>query len=356
MKKLTDFRVCLTAFLLFVCLVSCGTANESQTADNNARPDSVSTTVQKSSEGDDALPEKTPNTDISEVADDTAPETVTTIDEKQIDEWVSTNDMLSTAFVVVNNNEPWFTEEDKQSTESYEFYGDLDSLGRCTACWANVGKDLMPLEERGEIGNVKPTGWHTVKYDIVSGKYLYNRCHLIGYQLTAENANEKNLITGTRWLNIEGMLPFEDMVADYVKETDNHVLYRVTPIFSGDDLVARGVEMEGWSVEDNGEGICFNVFCFNTQPHIGIDYATGDSWLVTDSNENETESTAESTTEKPANYESQTWVVNTNTMKYHYADCRYAKSMSEKNKDVLIGEREWLEEQGYSPCSYCVGD
>lgn len=183
------------------------------------------------------------------------------------------------AYVVLNGNVPFFTEEE-YTTESYEYYSDMDDLGRCGVTEACIGVDLMPTEERGDIGSVKPTGWHSVKYDIVDGKYLYNRCHLIGFQLAGENANKKNLITGTRYLNIEGMLPFENMVADYVKETENHVLYRVTPIFEDDDLVAQGVVMEGWSVEDEGDGICFCIFAYNAQPGITIDYATGDSWLT----------------------------------------------------------------------------
>ena len=181
-------------------------------------------------------------------------------------------------YVIVNNNEPFFTEND-MTADSFEYYGELDELGRCTVAYASIGKDLMPTEKRGSIGSVKPTGWHTVKYDIVDGKYLYNRCHLIGYQLTAENANKNNLITGTRYLNVDGMLLFENMVADYIKETNNHVLYRVTPIFTGDNLLADGVLMEAESVEDNGEGISYNVFCYNVQPGVKIDYATGDSSL-----------------------------------------------------------------------------
>lgn len=181
-------------------------------------------------------------------------------------------------YVIVNNNEPFFTEND-MTADSFEYYGELDELGRCTVAYASVGKDLMPTEKRGSIGSVKPTGWHTVKYDIVDGKYLYNRCHLIGYQLTAENANKNNLITGTRYLNVDGMLLFENMVADYIKETNNHVLYRVTPIFTGDNLLADGVLMEAESVEDNGEGISYNVFCYNVQPGVKIDYVTGDSSL-----------------------------------------------------------------------------
>lgn len=182
-------------------------------------------------------------------------------------------------YIVLNNNIPYFTEEDI-TTASFEQYGDLDELGRCTAAYANVGTDLMPTEKRGNISSIKPSGWHSVQYEHVDGKSLYNRCHLIGFQLTGENANKKNLITGTRYLNVEGMLPFENMIADYVKETNNHVLYRVTPIFRNDDLVADGVQMEAWSVEDKGEGICFHVFAYNVQPGVEIDYATGDSWLA----------------------------------------------------------------------------
>ena len=179
-------------------------------------------------------------------------------------------------YIELNNNKPTFTKSDLTTT-SFETYSDLDSLGRCQVAFANIGQDLMPTKKRGAIGQVKPSGWHTIKYDNVDGKYLYNRCHLIGYQLTAENANKKNLITGTRYLNVKGMLPFENMVADYVKETNNHVLYRVTPIFEGDNLLAKGVQIEAMSVEDNGEGISFNVFVYNIQPGISIDYANGDS-------------------------------------------------------------------------------
>lgn len=181
-------------------------------------------------------------------------------------------------YVAVNDNKPFF--DDKLLTKnSFEYYSPLDSKGRCGFAVASIGQDLMPTEKRGPIGSVKPSGWHTVKYNHVDGKYLYNRCHLIGYQLTAENANKQNLITGTRYLNVDGMLPFENMVADYVKETNNHILYRVTPIFNGDDLVAQGVLIEAKSVEDNGKGIMFNVFCYNVQPNVIIDYKTGDSHL-----------------------------------------------------------------------------
>ena len=188
-------------------------------------------------------------------------------------------------YAVINGNVPYFEDEDFTET-AFEEYSELDSLGRCGTAFANVGRELMPTEERGSIGQVKPSGWQTVKYDIVDGKYLYNRCHLIGYQLTAENANERNLITGTRYMNVEGMLPFENMVADYIKETGNHVLYRVTPEFSGENLVADGVLMEAESVEDGGEGIQFCVFVYNVQPGIEIDYETGESRLAESAGQN----------------------------------------------------------------------
>ena len=179
-------------------------------------------------------------------------------------------------YVIINDNEPNFTDEEKTTT-SFEQYSNLDSLGRCGVAYANISIDLMPTEKRGSIGMIKPSGWHTVKYDNIDGKYLYNRCHLIGYQLTGENANEKNLITCTRYMNTVGMLEFENKVASYIKETNNHVLYRVTPIFNEEDLLAKGVQMEALSVEDNGKGIKFNVFVYNVQDGININYSNGNS-------------------------------------------------------------------------------
>lgn len=239
-------------------------------------------------------------------------------------------------YAVVNNNQPEFAETDLTET-AYEYYSQLDSLGRCGYAMACIGQELMPTEERGSIGQVKPSGWQTVKYDFVDGKYLYNRCHLIGYQLTAENANERNLITGTRYMNVQGMLPFENMVADYIKETGNHVLYRVTPVFEGDELVARGVQLEGYSVEDRGEGICFNVYVYNNQPGVVIDYATGKSSAA---QENTSSGTAE-------------YVCNTNSKKFHLPNCQSVQDMSEKNRQAYTGEREDLIEQGYTPCGSC---
>lgn len=183
------------------------------------------------------------------------------------------------AYVEVNGNVPFFTEEE-QTTDAFETYSELDAYGRCGVAYANVCREIMPTEPRGSIGSVKPTGWHTVRYNgVVEGNYLYNRCHLIGYQLAGENANPQNLITGTRYLNTEGMLPFENAVNDYVDETGGHVLYRVTPVFEGDDLVASGVLMEAYSVEDGGAGLSFCVYCYNVQPGVEIDYDTGESRL-----------------------------------------------------------------------------
>ena len=184
------------------------------------------------------------------------------------------------AYVEVNGNIPTFTDREKEKVTAFESYSKLDSLGRCGVAYANVCQEIMPTEKRGAIGSVKPSGWHTVKYnDLIDGNYLYNRCHLIGYQLAGENANKKNLITGTRYLNVDGMLPFENQIDDYVEATNNHVLYRVTPVFDGENLVASGVQMEAWSVEDSGKGVCFNVYCYNVQPGITINYATGDSGI-----------------------------------------------------------------------------
>lgn len=241
-------------------------------------------------------------------------------------------------YVVINDNEPYF-EEEELTTESYEEYEQLDELGRCGTAKACIGRDIMPTEERGSIGMIKPSGWQTVRYDNVEGKYLYNRCHLIGYQLSGENANEENLITGTRYMNVQGMLPFEDMVAEYVETTGNHVLYRVIPIFEGDNLVASGVEMEALSVEDKGAGVKFNIYAYDEQPGIIIDHKTGDSRQA------EISSTQ-------GNQE-QTYILNTSSGKFHYPSCSGVKSMSEKNRLELKETREGMISHGYSPCGMC---
>ena len=290
------------------------------------------------------------------------------------------------AYVAVNNNEPFFTDSD-MTTTAFENYSDLDSLGRCGVAYANICKEIMPTEKRGKIGMIKPSGWHTVKYDVIKDRYLYNRCHLIGYQLAGENANPKNLITGTRYLNVEGMLPFENLVADYVNNTGNHVLYRVTPMFSGSNLVANGVLIEAKSVEDNGGGILFNVYCYNVQPGIGINYENGDSWLdgttpqeqsgQTDTPQNEgsqssdgsmagalagesgssgsttgsassgsDSSVAENSAADSSNSETMVHITATGK-KYHRAGCR---TLKKSDTEVTLDEAKSM---GLSPCGIC---
>lgn len=249
-------------------------------------------------------------------------------------------------YVEINNNVPELGEKEKTSTASFEEYGKLDSLNRCTYAVSCIGKDLMPTKERGSIGSVKPTGWHISKYDFVDGKYLYNRCHLIGYQLTGEGANVNNLITGTRYLNVEGMLPFENDVADYIELTGNHVYYKVEPIFDGDNLVASGVHMQAYSVEDNGNGISFNVYCYNVQPGVTIDYATGDN--IAD-NSNSSDITSTSTDDSQVKI----YIVNIKSKKFHNPDCAGVSKISEDNKKQYKGTRKSLISNGYSPCQKC---
>ena len=276
-------------------------------------------------------------------------------------------------YAEINNNVPFFTDH---PDSSFAIYSPLDNLGRCGVTYANISKDLMPTEKRGEIGSIRPSGWHTVKYnDLIKDLYLYNRCHLIGYQLTGENANERNLITGTRYMNTEGMEPFESRVANYISSRNAHVLYRVTPIFDGNDLLARGVLMEAYSTEDDGTGICFCVFCYNVQPGIGINYADGDSWVieetvteaVTTEPEPVTEPEAEPEIiklepveqqepierEMPSEEKSQTYILNTNTKKFHYPSCSSVNSMKDKNKQEYTGSRDDIIAMGYDPCKKC---
>lgn len=244
-------------------------------------------------------------------------------------------------YVEINGNVPIFTDEDK-ARSTFEEYSPLDYLGRCGVAFMLASEETMPDEERGDIGDVKPSGWHTVRYNgVVEGNYLYNRCHLLGFQLSGENANEQNLITGTRYMNTEGMLPFENHIADYIDATGNHVLYRVTPIYTGENLVADGVQMEAYSIEDKGNGINFNVFCYNVQPGVVIDYATGESALEETPEEESTTSTE------------QHYILNTNSKKFHYPDCSSVDDMSAKNKQDYTGTREDLINQGYDPCGRC---
>ncbi len=259
-------------------------------------------------------------------------------------------------YEMINGNAPYFTETEL-TDRSFESYSDLDSMGRCGTAQACVGTDLMPVEERGNIGQIKPSGWHIVKYDNIDGRYLYNRCHLIGYQLTGENDNEKNLITGTRYLNTEGMLPFENMVADYVKETGNHVLYRVTPVFEGENLVASGVLMEGRSVEDGGEGILFCVYVYNVQPGISIRYEDGSSAPAEEAEAQtraETQSVRETSQDvQPHEIRTADYILNKNTKKFHYPTCPSVGDMKESNKIYFTGNRDEAVRLGYTPCKRC---
>ncbi len=245
-------RKSLLALLLGLSLTACGTSR-----------DKINTEFTKVTEAESQVSQS-----VSET-----PSGTTSFDYSMVPKYTGS------ASVAINNNVPFFNADEKAAgTSSFEAYSELDDLRRCGTAYACIGKDIMPTEERGQIGMVKPTGWHTVKYDCVDGKYLYNRCHLIAYCLAGENANEKNLITGTRYLNIEGMLPYETLTAKYMDNNpDNHVLYRVTPVFIGSELVARGVLMEGYSIEDNGAGVNFCVFCYNVQPDVEINYADGES-------------------------------------------------------------------------------
>ena len=245
------------------------------------------------------------------------------------------------AWVVLDNNVPSFTEEE-MTVDAFEQYAPLDSLGRCGTAYACVARELMPTEPRESISSVKPSGWINKPYDFVDGGYLYNRCHLIGFQLTGENANERNLITGTRYLNVEGMLPFENMIADHVKEESHHVLYRVTPIYRDSDLVCSGVQMEGWCVECGDsryeeDRFQFHVYCYNVQPGVIIDYATGDNVL----------------SEIGLGSEEMDWVLNTSSRKFHTPDCPNAKSISDKNRQEITCTREELIYKGYDPCGSC---
>lgn len=262
------------------------------------------------------------------------------------------------AYVEINGNVPFFTEQD-WTTDAFETYSELDALGRCGVAYANVCAQIMPTEPRGQIGSIRPSGWHTIRYNgLIEGNYLYNRCHLIGYQLAGENANPKNLITGTRYLNTTGMLPFENEVDDYVDETGNHVLYRVTPIFEGDDLVASGVLMEAYSVEDQG-ALSFCVYCYNVQPGVEIDYATGDSWLSGEQpaavssgeaaadDEALPEEEPEASGAETANDETDTVCITASGTKYHRPDCRYAKDGAQTLS------RAEAETRGYKPCGAC---
>ena len=331
-------------FVAFSCMVATGCGNTEALSQEQEKE--IVTTVTESETAVTTVSESETSDTESEATNEPAAQSVHTQPSTEVT--ISVADIPAYAgdpYVTINDNVPQFLETDL-ATSSYEYYSDLDDLDRCGVVYACIGTDLMPTEERGNIGSVKPSGWHTVKYDIVDGKYLYNRCHLIGYQLTAENANVKNLITGTRYLNVQGMLPFENLTADYVKETGNHVMYRVTPVFEGSNLVASGVLMEAYSVEDQGKGICFCTYCYNVQPGVAIDYATGDSHLNGKNNQNSHNSSAKE-------HASAVYILNTNTKKFHKPNCYSVKQMSSKNRKKYKGLRKKLIKDGYSPCKNC---
>ena len=314
-------QIKLIAILLVVVILSaCGGAHETETTVSIESTQNITTTEVTT------LPITTEETEIV-VSDSSIP------------------DYSGSPYIVLNNNKPEFTENEITS-KAFERYSNLDYLGRCGVAFACLGIETMPTAERGEIGMVKPTGWQLKKYDCVDGKYLYNRCHLIGFQLSGENANDRNLITGTRYLNVDGMLPFENQVADYIDETSNHVMYRVTPIFEGENLLCKGVKMEAYSVEDSGKGVSFNVFCYNVQPSIKIDYKTGDSYLIV------VPTTSPETT-KTENTIETTYVLNTNSKKFHYPSCSSVNKMAEKNRQEYSGNRNDLIAQGYEACGIC---
>lgn len=379
-NKLSYF---LTLLLCLYMLVGCGSGAATQVmlkAEDSETESYVETVQTESAEndpGDETEIQTAAETEIqaaAQVQSDDSKQKVVHTDTASAFNAADVPAYSGEPYTAVNNNEPYFT-SDNLTTEAFENYSELDALGRCGVAYANVCLDTMPTEKRGSISEVKPTGWHSVKYDNVDGKSLYNRCHLIGYQLTAENANQQNLITGTRYLNVDGMLPFENMVADYVKETDNHVLYRVTPIFTGDNLVADGVLMEGYSVEDEGDGICFCVYAYNVQPGITIDYATGDSWLSSEKGNSDSSSDGNSAVSQSAADKSGTqqaavqtesvketsapvstgteYILNTNTKKFHYPSCSSVKQMKASNKKEYTGSRDDLIAQGYDPCKKC---
>lgn len=319
----------LTGFLLIlsVCLTSCG--NQGQT---DSGKDSNTQSGTKVAAEDHSAEEKGLDSESYVTVDDVPA-------------------YSGEPYVEVNDNQPEFTEEEL-TTVSYEDYSELDELGRCQTAEACIGQDLMPTEARESISNVKPTGWKNKSYDTVDGGYVYNRCHLIGYQLTGENANEENLITGTRYMNVEGMLPFEDEVAAYIKETDNHVMYRVTPVFERDDLIASGVQMQAESVEDDGAGISFNVYVYNVQPYVVIDYKTGENWEGDEIAEPEGK-WADGTEAEPSDTKEQMYILNKNTKKFHKPECSGAKKIKAKNKGEYTGSRQTLIDEGYEPCGNC---
>lgn len=387
MDKIFNFNKVNKYLQIFMCAVlllivsGCTSFSDTSRQVSESNDTQAETTEELTSESD-KTEEKTSEENATEESSEETTENVNTNEYKEAnsddkseadsaDNSVCYPEYIGDAYVELNDNNPLFTDEEKKSTTAFEEYSDLDKLGRCGVAFANICPELMPTEERGEIGNVKPSGWHTVKYpEIIEDNYLFNRSHLIAYSLAGENANEKNLITGTRYLNQETMQIFELRVLDYVRDSGNHVLYRVTPVFEADNLLASGVQMEAWSVEDSGKGICFNVYCYNVQPGIDIDYATGESKVAEEASSESkvaedtnvqaaTESTTETSVESSsssfdfANQE-RTYILNTNTKKVHLPDCRSVKDMADHNKEERVGTLNDIKNKGYTPCKRCL--
>ena len=391
MKRCLNIFLCILCCIIFLSGCSLGRSQQ-ENIQNKVEVTSNNSNDNNSNENNE---NEHTNTDEDIQEDDTAPK-INSTNQKEQDKTAdeSGNEESSvfllsdipqysnSPYVEINNDIPFFTDDEKANTKAFEKYSDLDELGRCGLAYANLCKELMPTEDRGDIGDIRPTGWHTVKYpEVIEDNYLYNRSHLIAYSLAGENANEKNLITGTRYLNQETMQIFELQVLDYLRSCDNHVLYRVTPVFEGDNLLASGVQMEAWSVEDNGKGICFNVYCYNVQPGIEIDYATGDSSIATETNLEEVQSGTVSnpnsdnensalvtgsvsddnkqnaSTEDKSNKsipDDYDYVVNTSSKKIHKPKCSSVSDMAEHNKWYYSGTIEELKEKGYEPCKRCL--
>ena len=343
--------LCLIA-VLFSAVTLTGCDSESTYEDTTKVVATTEENQTQANETEEAI------TDNSETEKVNKPESVGDDNSKAVSSEIP--DYSGRPYVVINDNVPSFNKYEL-TVKGYETYASLDSFGRCGGAVASCGREIMPKpdEERGSISSVKPSGWVQAQYDCVSGKYLYNRCHLLGWQLSAENANKRNLITGTRYMNTEGMLPFENMVADYIRETGNHVAYRVTPIYDRTDLVASGVQMEAYSVEDDGEGICFNVYCYNVQPGVEIDYSTGRSWASESSEETTKKPVVVVTTKeevettKQQNVITGQYVLNTNTKKIHKTSCHHINRMNESNKKSYSGSLGSLYSQGYTTCGTC---
>ena len=366
--------LCLIAVLLAFCLAFAGcdmlSGNDNSDLDSETKQtqkqtnkktekitaEDVESDEESGSDGDKVTEdsEETEKESTKETAKESADESTQSSEgvgeQRNAEKELGVPEFSGSPYAELNGNVPEFTQAEKNTTESYEFYSALDSLGRCGYTMACVGKDIMPTEDRESISSVKPSGWINKKYDteLVDGGYIYNRCHLIGFQLTGENANKQNLITGTRYMNVDGMLPFENMIADYVKETGNHVMYRVTPIYDGNDIVACGVKLEAYSVEDEGEEISFNVYVYNVQPGIVIDYATGNSWLSGESIE-----TTKPTDSEDENGEERSFVLNTSSKKIHLPTCSGVESMNEANKQEVEGHLEDYLNDGYVACGIC---